>query len=100
MGLENYFMHHTNRYLRSLCLAAAIATIAASAILVEAKAQEVTVRIYDSNHHDYHNWDAREDRAYRHYLVAKHRTYVVYSRQHHKVQRHYWNYRHTYPDRA
>jgi len=59
MGLENYFMHHTNRYLRSLCLAAAIATIAASAILVEAKAQEVTVRIYDSNHHDYHNWDAR-----------------------------------------
>jgi hypothetical protein len=32
-------------------------------------------------------------------LVVHHRTYVVYGRQHYSVQRHYWNYRHTYPDR-
>ncbi len=47
----------------------------------------------------YHNWNAHEDRAYRHYLVVHHRSYVIYGKQHHKVQRHYWNYRHTYPDR-
>jgi hypothetical protein len=90
-------MHRIDRYIRSLFLAAAIA--APALVVVEAKAQEVQVRIYDRDHHDYHNWDAREDRAYRHYLVEHHRTYVEYSKQHHRVQRDYWNYRHTYPDR-
>jgi hypothetical protein len=92
-------MYRRDGYIRLMFLAAAIAAIAAPAIVVDAKAQEVSVRIYDRDHHDYHNWDAREDRAYRHYLVVNHRSYVVYSRQHNKVQRHYWDYRHTHPDR-
>jgi hypothetical protein len=96
-GWENYFMDRIDRYIRSLLLAAAIT--APALVVVEAKAQEVQVRIYDRDHHDYHNWDAHEDRAYRHYLVVHHRTYVEYSRQGHSVQRNYWNYRHTYPDR-
>jgi hypothetical protein len=90
-------MQHKGRLIRSLLLAAAIA--APALIVVQAKAQEVQVRIYDRDHHDYHNWDTREDRAYRHYLVINHRGYVVYRRQHRSVQRHYWNYRHTHPDR-
>jgi hypothetical protein len=84
-------------YIRSLFLAAAI--IAPAVLVVEAKAQEVQVRIYDRHHHDYHNWEAHEDRVYGHYLVVHHRTYIVYSRQHHSVQDHYWSYRHSYPDR-
>jgi len=48
---------------------------------------------------DYHNWDDREDRAYRRYLVEQHRSYREYNRQHHGVQRQYWNWRNSHPDR-
>jgi hypothetical protein len=96
-GGENCFMQIKDRFIRALFLAAVIA--APALVVVQAKAQEVQVRIYDRDHHDYHNWDAHEDRAYRHYLVIHHRSYVVYERQRHGVRRDYWNYRHTYPDR-
>src|SRR4029077_14286440 len=66
-GLEDYFMRRIDRYLSSLFLAAAIA--APVLVVAEAKAQEhsVQVRVYDRDHRDYHNWDDREDRAYRRY---------------------------------
>jgi hypothetical protein len=69
-------------------------------VVAEAKAQEasVQVRVYDQGHHDYHNWDNREDRAYRHYLVVEHRNYRECHRQHHNVQKHYWNWRHAHLD--
>jgi hypothetical protein len=96
--LEDYFMHRIDRYISSLFLAAAIA--APALVVAEAKAQEgnVQVRVYDRDHRDYHNWDDREDHAYRGYLVARHRTYRVYNRQSNRVQRHYWNWRHSHPD--
>jgi len=37
------------------------------------------VRVYD--HSDYHNWDDREDRAYRRYLDEKHEPYRDYKKQ-------------------
>jgi len=91
-------MHRFDRYISSLFLAAAIA--APAFVVAEANAQQasVQVRVYDSNHHDYHNWDEREDRAYRHYLVEQHRVYLEYHKQHHNVQQHYWNWRHSHPD--
>lgn len=89
-------MRSINRYIGSLILAAAIVS---PALVVTAKAQDVQVRIYDRNHRDYHNWDDREDRAYRRYLVVQHRNYREYNRQHYRVQRHYWNWRHSHPDR-
>jgi hypothetical protein len=96
-GRENYFMCSIVNYTRSIFLVAAIAT--PGLLAVQAKAQEMQVRVYDRDHHDYHNWDAHEDRVYRHYLIEHHRTYVIYSKQHHDWQRHYWDYRHQYPDR-
>ena len=63
-GWENYLMYRIDRYIRSQLFAAAIA--APALVVVEAKAQEVQVRIYDGDHHDYHDWNAHEDRAYRH----------------------------------
>jgi hypothetical protein len=92
---EDYFMR-IGRYISALLLAAA----AAPAVIVpEARAQEARqVRVYDRDHHDYHNWDEREDRAYRNYLVEQHRGYRAYDRQQHNVQRHYWNWRHSHPD--
>ena len=62
------------------------------------QAQSVDVRIYDGHHKDYHNWDDREDRAYRRYLAEKHYQYVEYQRQQHRRQEAYWKWRHHHPD--
>jgi hypothetical protein len=88
-----------NRCISLLVLATAVA--APTAIMAGRKPNDdvVYVRVYDQDHHDYHSWNDHEDRAYRHYLVVQHRTYLKYHRQHHKVQRHYWNWRHSHPDR-
>jgi hypothetical protein len=91
-------MLHIDRYIRSLLLAAAIAT--PTAIMAQPKPQDagVQIRVYDRDHHDYHNWDDRENRAYRGYLTERHRTYREYNRQHAREQRHYWRWRHEHPD--
>ena len=97
LGLGDYIMPRIYRTIDSLLLAASIAAPA----LVVAKAQEasIQVRVYDRNHRDYHNWDDREDHAYRRYLGEQHREYREYNIQRHSVQNHYWNWRHSHPDR-
>lgn len=92
-------MHHIDRYIHSLLLAAAIA--APTAIMAEPKPQEggIQVRVYDRDHRDYHNWDDREDRAYRGYLTERHQNYREYNRQNGREQKRYWKYRHNHPDR-
>ena len=92
-------MRFTNRYISSLILAAAIA--APAVVLANALPQDanVQVRVYDSHHKDYHNWNEREDHSYRLYLTDHHRPYVVYEHQNHHVQANYWNWRHSHPDR-
>jgi hypothetical protein len=59
---------------------------------------EGRVRIYDEYHHDYHHWDAREDRAYRLYFSDRGIEYREYSRLRPDEQRAYWNWRHDHPD--
>jgi hypothetical protein len=83
----------------SMLLAAAFA--ASALVVADAKAQEasVQVRVYDRNHGDYHNWDDREDHAYRRYLGERHREYVEYNHQNERTQRNYWNWRHSHPER-
>jgi len=88
-------MHRPHRYAGALFLAAALA---ASASVVAATPQEASVRVYDSNHHDYHNWNDREDHAYRGYLVERHREYRAYDHQTRRQQAAYWNWRHSHPD--
>lgn len=87
-------MRNLNRLLGSLLLAAAVAVPAM--VVGEAKAQEV--RVYDRDHHDYHNWDEHENGAYRRYLNENHREYREYNHQSHRDQRNYWNWRHSHPD--
>jgi hypothetical protein len=65
---------------------------------VTTAAQSVDVRVYDSHHKDYHNWDDHEDRAYRRYLTEKHYEYVEYQKQNSRRQRAYWDWRHSHPD--
>jgi hypothetical protein len=91
-------MHRANQYVGALFLAAALA--ASGSIVAAATPQEasVQVRVYDSGHHDYHNWDDREDHAYRGYLTERHEDYRPYDKQNHKNQKNYWNWRHSHPD--
>jgi hypothetical protein len=90
-------MHRKSLFLSSLFLTAAL--VAPLAIRANAAPPQVSIRIYDRDHRDYHDWDDREDHAYRRYLAAQHRRYLEYNRQHYRVQRHYWNWRHSHPDR-
>ena len=57
-----------------------------------------TARIYDEPRRDYHHWDAREDRAYRAYLVERRREYVEFKRLNRRDQDEYWEWRHSHPD--
>jgi len=89
-------MKIAHRIVSGLFLAAAL--VASGPIVSAATPQAVSVRVYDTNHHDYHNWDDREDHAYRGYLVEQHREYRPYDKQNHRDQRNYWNWRHSHPD--
>ncbi|HLV87215.1 MAG TPA: hypothetical protein VKV39_09590 [Candidatus Sulfotelmatobacter sp.] len=55
-------------------------------------------RVYDPDHKEYHNWDRREDEAYRRWLDTKHEAYVAYEKLDHKKQREYWKWRHEHED--
>jgi len=90
-------MQRTNLLLSGLFLTAALAI---SGPIVAAAAQDagVQIRVYDSHHHDYHNWDDREDRAYRNYQQQRRDSYVAYEHRKHSYQHHYWNWRHSHPD--
>jgi type III secretory pathway component EscR len=89
-------MRNVNRYLGSLLLAAAV--LAPTLVVSTAQAQDVNVRVYDRDHHDYHNWDDHENLAYRRYLDENHREYREYNRLNRRDQRAYWNWRHSHPD--
>ena len=86
------------RYTGPLLLAAVIVAPVLMATRANAQEASVQVRVYDHNHKDYHNWDDREERAYRGYLNEHHREYRDYDRESSKEQKAYWNWRHSHPD--
>jgi hypothetical protein len=92
-------MHRAHRYIASLFLTAALAVPVAIMAAAEPQNASVQVRIYDRDHKDYHNWDDREDHAYRGYLTEQHQTYRVYSKQNRNTQKQYWMWRHSHPDK-
>ena len=91
-------MHRAHRYISAIFLAATIS--ASGYVLAAATPQEanVQVRVYDSGHRAYHNWDDREDHVYRGYLTERHENYRPYEKQNHKRQNDYWKWRHRHPD--
>lgn len=89
-------MRQLKRYIGALVVAAAF--VAPTVVTTTVTAQGVQVRVFDSNHRDYHNWDDREDRAYRRYLNEQHHSYREYNRQNKRSQRSYWTWRHSHPD--
>ena len=91
-------MQLANRFVGALFLTAALAVGGSVVAAATPPQASVQIRVYDSNHHDYHNWDDREDHAYRGYLVERHREYRPYQHQNHREQRNYWTWRHSHPD--
>jgi hypothetical protein len=57
-------------------------------------------RYYDRAHKDYHNWDNREDQAYRGWYAERYhdRQYRDFNRLHRNDQQAYWTWRHEHPD--
>ena len=86
-------------FVSGLFLAATVLASGAIATAATTDDEHIQIRVYDSHHHDYHNWDDREDRAYRHYQQERHDSYLAYEHRKHKYQQHYWNWRHSHPDR-
>jgi hypothetical protein len=91
-------MRFINRYVGSFVLAAAL--VAPTVTLATPRPQDasVQVRVYDPGHKDYHNWDDREDKAYRRYLTEQKISYRDYKKLSASRQRAYWNWRHDHPD--
>ncbi len=96
LWLEGTIVLRTYGFMGTLLLAGAIF---APAVMGAPRPQEVQLRVYDRDHRDYHNWDDREDHAYRGYLVERHQTYRAYNDQRARDQRNYWKWRHNHPDR-
>jgi hypothetical protein len=52
-------------------------------------------RYEDREHHDQHEWNDREERAYRHWLEDRHERYVEFARLERARQEEYWRWRHA-----
>ena len=92
-------MHRSYRFIASLFLAGALVA-PVSAIAAPSPQIGLQVRVYDRDHHDYHNWDDREDRAYR--GLSRGECYPDLPRlcvkQNRRSQSNYWKWRHDHPD--
>ena len=57
-------------------------------------------RYHDRKYNDDHEWNGREDQAYRMWVRERHRNYVEFERLHDRDREAYWGWRHRHPDSA
>jgi hypothetical protein len=89
-------MNRKGLFAATLFLTAAL--VAPLATKISAAPQLISVRVYDRDHRDYHNWDDNEARYYETYR-RDHRSYnVEFRRTNRSQQRAYWNWRHEHHD--
>ena len=89
-------MHIPHRYIAAIFLTASLT--APVALIASPGPQAVQVRVYDTEHKDYHNWDDRENAAWGRFLAENHRKEHEYAKAKEKEQHEYWNWRHSHPD--
>jgi hypothetical protein len=89
---------HFGRKLSSLVLLASLAVPVATFAQDHHDDHNRDHRYYDRGHKDYHNWDSREDGAYRRWLADNHRSYREFGRLNGHDQQRYWAWRHDHPD--
>lgn len=92
---KRYMKRHVDRITSSLFLLFLGLSVALASSGCAAR-----VRVYDTEHGDYHRWDRDEDRAYRRYWMERHERepYRDYNRLDDREQRDYWNWRHGHQD--
>jgi hypothetical protein len=90
-------MYRKSLLISSLFLSAAL--VAPLAIRANAAPQHVSVRVYDRDHRDYHNWDDREVHSYQLFRGEHPKYNVTFNKTNRRQQREYWNWRHSHPDR-
>jgi hypothetical protein len=91
-------MRFSHRFIGTMILAAAIATPVAMMAAPGPKDDGIQVRVYDSGHKDYHNWDDNENKAWGVYLSSNHKKSHEFSKSNKREQSNYWNWRHSHPD--
>jgi len=98
-------MRRSNKLLTSVVLSSALlAPIGAMAMPrpqddhERHEQEEREHRVYDPYHKEYHNWNQKEDEAYRHWLEDRHEAYVDYQHLDRKKQREYWKWRHEHEE--
>ena len=84
------------RFLNSLVLGAALLT--PLSIVSTARADDHHGVYRDDEHHDQHEWNDREDRAYRIWVKEQHRKYRDFAKLKAEDQRAYWAWRHNHSD--
>ena len=88
-----------HRYLSALVLSAALLTpVAITAAKDDDDHRHRVKRYYDKDNRDYHEWNEREDSAYRRYLQEQHRENRDWAKANRKQQREYWKWRHEHRD--
>jgi len=87
-----------HRILSTLLLGAALAAPVAIRADDEHHEREKARRYYDRNAKDWHEWNEREERAYRRYLEENRLREDRWERANAARQRAYWRWRHNHPD--
>jgi hypothetical protein len=78
--------------------AALIAPIAIAPTALRAQ-EHMTARTYhDNQHNDDHEWNNREDQAYRMWAKETHRSHSDFSKLKDSDQQNYWGWRHDHTD--
>ena len=70
---------------------------AAAAVPVAMLAQDPH-RYYDRDHHDWHEWNEGEERAWHRYWEEQHHEHIEWARAKEAQRRAYWRWRHEHAD--
>jgi hypothetical protein len=85
-------MKRIGLFVAGLFLTAAL--LAPMAPKISATPQVVSVRVYDRDHKDYHNWDDNEERTYQGYRKDHPEFNVTFKKTSRAQQSEYWKWRH------
>ena len=80
-------------YIKLLILAASLTAPGA----ISAQEHRDDRRYEDKKHKDSHEWNDREDQAYRRYLQQHHKKYYDFEKAKMRNLDNYWNWRHSHP---
>lgn len=74
------------------------ATLLAPITLTPASALAQDHTYHDKDHNDDHQWNDREDKAYRIWAKEQHRRYVTFDKLKDRDRQSYWTWRHDHDD--